>query len=171
MFLSVRELELKKVRFEETLAPGQLSFELEDVKQAGPLSAAGDVELISSSEEILVTGHLDVQMEGACDRCLEPMGLPVSFDFDLSYLPVDEAGGKPEAEIKSVDTGIAYYQGNGLELNDVLREQVLLSIPMQKLCREDCSGICPHCGQNRNLTKCACRVDAVDERWSALKNL
>ena len=171
MFLSVRELDLKKVRFEETLAPGQLNFELEDVKQAGPLSATGTVELIGSSEEILVAGHLDVSMTGACDRCLEPMSLPVAFDFDLSYLPVDDAGDKPEAEIKSVDTVIGYYQGNGLELNDVLREQVLLSIPMQKLCREDCLGICPHCGQNRNLAICACRVDAVDDRWEALKNL
>ena len=171
MFLSVRELEVKSVRFEKTLAPGVLSFELEDVKQAGPLTAAGTVELISSSEEIDVVGNLHVEMTGACDRCLEPLSLPVHCEFRLAYYPVDDAGDKPEAEIKSSEAEVAYYQGNGLELNDVLREQVLLSIPMQKLCREDCLGICPHCGQNRNLAICAYRVEAVDERWSALINL
>ncbi len=171
MFLSVRELEVKSVRFEQTLAPGVLSFELEDVKQAGPLTAAGTVELVSSSEEIDVAGNLKVEMTGVCDRCLEPISLPVECEFDLAYYPVDDAGDKSEAEIKSSETEVAYYHGNGLELEDVLREQVLLSIPMQKLCREDCLGICPHCGQNRNLATCACRVEAVDDRWSALKNL
>ncbi len=171
MFLSVRELEVNEVRFEETLAPGQLNFELEDVKQAGPLSAVGVVELVGGSEQILVSGRLQVEMTGCCDRCLEPLSLPVAIEFDLSYVPVDDAGVKPEAEIRVGDTEVGYYQGNGLELNDVLREQVLLSIPMQKLCREDCLGICPHCGQNRNTAICACRVDAVDDRWSALKNL
>ena len=171
MFLSVRELELKKVRFEETLAPGQLDFELEDVKQTGPLSAAGIAELVSGAEEILIAGALKVEMTGCCDRCLEPFSLPVSCEFDLSYVPADDAGGKPEAEIRTGDTEVGYYHGNGLELNDVLREQVLLSIPMQKLCREDCLGICPHCGQNRNTAICACRVEAVDDRWSALKDL
>ena len=171
VFLSVRELEVKTVRFEETLAPGRLDFELEDVKQAGPLSATGTAELVSAAEEILIAGRLHVEMTGHCDRCLEPLSLPVACEFDLSYLPVDEAGDKPEAEIRTGDTEIGYYQGNGLELNDVLREQLLLSIPMQKLCREDCLGICPHCGQNRNLAICACRVDAADDRWAALKDL
>jgi uncharacterized protein len=171
VFLSVRELEVNEVRFEETLASGRLNFELEDVKQAGPLAALGKVELVSGAEEILVVGRLTVEMTGACDRCLEPLSLPVDCVFDLAYIPAGDAGGKPEAEIKTNDTVIGYYHGNGLELNDVLREQVLLSIPMQKLCREDCLGICPHCGQNRNTAICACRVEAADDRWSALKNL
>ena len=171
MFLSVRELELKKVRFEETLDPGRLNFELEDVKQSGPLSATGTVELVTAAEEILIVGGLQVGMTGSCDRCLEPMSLPVACEFDLSYVPLEGAEGRPEAEIRPGDTAVGYYQGNGIELNDVLREQVLLSIPMQKLCREDCLGICPHCGQNRNLTNCACRVETVDDRWLALKNL
>ena len=171
MFLSVRELELTKVRFEETLAPGQLNFELEDVKQAGSLSAAGTAGLVTGSEEVQISGNLHVEMTGVCDRCLEPLSLPVASEFDLSYIPAGDAGGKPEAEIRTNETVVGYYHGNGLELNDVLREQVLLSIPMQKLCREDCLGICPHCGQNRNTAICACRVEAVDDRWSALKNL
>ena len=171
MFLSVRELELKQVRFEETLAPGRLDFELEDVKQGGPLTATGIAELVSGAEEILIAGDLKVEMTGCCDRCLEPLSLPVAIEFDLSYVPADDAGGKPEAEIRTGDTAVGYYHGNGLELNDVLREQVLLSIPMQKLCREDCLGICPHCGLNRNTAICGCRVEAADDRWAALKNL
>jgi uncharacterized protein len=66
---------------------------------------------------------------------------------------------------------VSYYEGDGLDLADVVREQVLLALPMQKLCRPDCQGICPVCGVNRNETTCQCKLQQVDERWAALKNL
>ena len=47
----------------------------------------------------------------------------------------------------------------------------LLSLPMQRICREDCQGICPICGQNRNLAECGCQVKTPDDRWAALRNL
>ena len=66
---------------------------------------------------------------------------------------------------------MGFYEGEGLELNDVLREFVLLTLPMQRLCKEDCVGICPVCGQNRNKQACQCQTAAVDDRWSALKEV
>jgi len=66
---------------------------------------------------------------------------------------------------------VGFYDGPGLELNDILQEQVLLALPLQRVCREDCQGICPICGQNRNETECDCRTQIRDERWSALRNL
>ena len=66
---------------------------------------------------------------------------------------------------------LARYEGDGLELNDVLREFVLLALPMQKLCNENCKGICPVCGQNRNQNECRCQNAADDNRWAALKEL
>jgi uncharacterized protein len=56
-------------------------------------------------------------------------------------------------------------------LNDILQEQVLLALPLQRVCRAECRGICPTCGQNRNETGCQCQEQKTDDRWSALKNL
>jgi len=69
------------------------------------------------------------------------------------------------------DTNIGFYEGHGLELADVVREQVMLWLPMRGLCREDCKGICPSCGVNRNAETCVCVETFVDPRWDALKKL
>ena len=74
-------------------------------------------------------------------------------------------------EIDEGETEIAFYEGGGVELKDILREFVLLAMPMQRVCREDCRGICPVCGQNRNLASCECEAKPEDDRWAALKKL
>ena len=58
-----------------------------------------------------------------------------------------------------------------MELEDILREQVLLLLPMQRVCREDCKGICPICGKDRNEAECHCKVQAADDRWKALLDI
>ena len=81
------------------------------------------------------------------------------------------AGYEEDVEIDEGESEVAFYEGGGVELKDILREFVLLSLPMQRICREDCRGICPVCGQNRNVAGCACEPKPVDDRWSALKKL
>ena len=66
---------------------------------------------------------------------------------------------------------MGFYQGEGVELNDVQREFILLTLPMQRVCRESCKGICPLCGQNRNQKECQCHAELSDDRWAALKTL
>src|SRR6185369_14814558 len=89
----------------------------------------------------------------------------------VSYEPRELASTEEEVELKENDTEVGYYEGNGLELAHVVREQVLLALPMQKLCREECQGICPVCGANRNETTCECKPPHLEERWAALKGL
>ena len=76
-----------------------------------------------------------------------------------------------EVSINQAETEISYYQGDGLLLEDVLREQVLLALPLRAVCREDCKGLCPHCGKNLNLEQCNCAEPLEDPRWSVLKDL
>ena len=76
-----------------------------------------------------------------------------------------------EAELDEDESEVGFYEGDGVELNDVLREYVLLALPMQRLCSEACKGICPDCGQNRNQNACQCAAKAGDDRWAALKQL
>jgi uncharacterized protein len=76
-----------------------------------------------------------------------------------------------EHAISTPETEIGYYENGGLALEDVLREQVLLSLPARTLCQPDCKGLCPRCGQNRNETACSCDSGPSDPRWEALAGL
>jgi len=172
MFLSVHEMELRKLSFQETLAPGAIRFLDRRLCQAGPLRVSGSAELLPNTRgDIRVHGHLEVQMEVECDRCLEVAGYPVTVDFDLYYEPVAAGPAVDEIALEPADSDVDFYEGDGLELEDVLREQILLALPMQALCSEDCKGICPVCGQNRNHVTCGCRTKAPDDRWAALRDL
>jgi len=171
VFFRVQQLELRPGRFDVELSPGEIEFFDPKLRQVSPLKASGKVELVLGSvSEIRVTGHLAVEMETDCDRCLDPARCSIDTDFELYYRPVSD-GYVEEIAIDDDESQMGFYEGDGLELNDVLREDVLLELPMQRVCREDCKGICPVCGQSRNQVSCDCQTVAADDRWAALKAL
>lgn len=172
MFFSIQDLERKRIHFDTAFAPGEIQFLEEHVRQSGPIAVNGTAELLNNTlGEIRVRGRLSGQMEGECDRCLEAATFPVDSSFDSYYRPAETAPEHEEVRIDEGEAEIAFYDGDGVRLEDVLREHILLQLPMQFVCSEACKGICPHCGQNLNKGTCDCRREMVDERWSALKNL
>lgn len=170
MFLSVKELELRKIGFDKIFEPGQIEFIDEGLEQGSRLHATGSAELLpESGGQLRVWGSYTVEMEAQCDRCLVRTRFPLEAEFDLYYRPAKDV---PEADEVKIDAGeaeIGFYE-DGLELEDILREQVLLALPMQRVCSEACKGICPGCGKNRNETACDCKPE-VGDRWAALRNL
>jgi uncharacterized protein len=172
MFLSVKEMELRKIRFDETLQPGQIEFISESLEQASPLHAVGSAELIAHSEgELRIQGRYTVELTAQCDRCLGTARFPLDAGFDLFYRPDSEIAREEEVEIDEGEAEIGFYEDGGIELEDILREQVLLALPMQRVCSDLCKGICPVCGKNRNETACDCKVETTNDRWGALRNL
>ena len=170
MFLSVRELELRKIGFDKVFEPGQIEFAGEDLEQGSPLHTTGSAELLpESGGQMRVWGSYTVEMVAQCDRCLARTRFPLQAAFDLYYRPASDVPEEEEVKIDAGEAEIGFYE-DGLELEDILREQVLLALPMQRVCTESCKGICPGCGKNRNETVCDCRP-AVDDRWGALRNL
>ena len=167
MFLDIHDLELHKIDFEECLPPGRMDCG-PGIRQVGELVVRGSAELLAG--EIHLCGSLQTVIERPCDRCLEPAPFPVDGDFELFYRPLSEGLGEEKALDES-EAEMGFYEGDGLELDDVLREFVLLTLPMQRVCSEDCKGICPECGKNRNQNECNCHAVAQDDRWAALKNL
>ena len=155
------------------LAVGEIEYLDPKLRQASVLKAGGKVELVAGAlGEIRVKGHVAVEMQAECDRCLEPARFPLDSDFELYYSPVANGYQEKtsvEVALEAGEAEMGFYEGEGLELNDVLREYVLLALPMQRLCSENCRGICPVCGQNRNQMECACRAAQMDDRWAALK--
>jgi uncharacterized protein len=177
MLLEIRELEAHAVDFDEQLAPGVIDFGPE-VRQSGKLAASGRAQLVREHHgkhklinDIRVAGDFSTRMELLCARCLEPISCEVAKKFDLLYRPQGSDAGKEELSVTVAEAEVGYYQGEGLLLEDVLREQVLLALPLKAICREDCHGLCPHCGKNLNLEQCNCTEPMEDPRWSALKDI
>lgn len=172
MYFSVKELEVRKVRFDADFPPGEIDFQDKNIKQATPLHAEGSAELLSNTlGEIRIKGKLSVQMEADCDRCLEALRIPLESDFDLFYRPAAHVSHAHEVAIDEAESEMGFYEGGGLELGEILREHILLSLPMQHVCSEACRGICPQCGKNRNQGDCRCEAKLADDRWSALQSM
>lgn len=177
MKIRIQDLEVRKLEFDERFQAGEIDFG-SDMRQLNELSTDGRAELIrehhggqATVDDIRIVGKLAVQVEVSCARCLEPVKIPVSRSFDLLYRPLQAEQRAEEVSIHEADTEIGFYSGEGMELEDALREQVLLAVPLKALCREDCKGLCPVCGANRNLQSCQCRESRPDPRWAALDGL
>ena len=173
MFITIQALEEKPLDFREEFRPQALDLG-PDVEQQTPLTSSGRAELVEEREgrrvirDIRVVGSLATRIAVKCARCLEPVPSELESSFDLLYRPRGIEGRGPETSISEGETEISFYSGEGLLLEDVLQEQVLLAVPLKALCREDCKGLCPGCGANRNRERCDCAPAAGDERWAAL---
>ena len=172
MLLSINELEERKLRFAETYQPGQIDFPGENLTQSGSLVAEGTAEMLLHTEgEIRILGKVATTLETECDRCLGNARFVIDAPFDLFYRPATSVAAEEEVAIDPGEAEMGFYELPGIELEDILREQVLLQLPMQRVCGPDCKGICALCGQNRNETSCACEVHLSDDRWQALKDI
>jgi len=112
-----------------------------------------------------VRGHLNLRTSGPCARCLADTPLNLDQELDLFFLPESKAMAEHDdeegAELQDRDLVVTFYKGDILDLAGVVREQILLAQPMKRLCREDCKGVCPTCGADRNLTSCGCPKEAI----------
>jgi uncharacterized protein len=176
MLFAIHDLELRKIEFAESFAPGAVNLG-EDVVQKSPLKAEGRAELLEEHhggkhvvKDIRVVGKFSTGVELRCARCVEPVNKELSGDFDLLYRPLTTVQREEEVALNEADSEIGYYQGEGITLEDVLKEQIFLALPMQTLCKEDCKGLCPQCGQNKNTTECGCAKPS-DPRWAALAGI
>jgi uncharacterized protein len=177
MLIEIRELEAHPMDFDEELPPESIDLG-PDWRQTGPLKSSGRAQLVEEHhgkrqliQDIRVIGKLKTRIETACARCLEPVLQDISRDFDLLYRPQGADAGQQETPITTAEAEVSYYQGEGVLLEEVLREQILLGAPLRAICREDCKGLCPTCGKNLNLEKCGCSQAVEDDRWNALKDI
>jgi uncharacterized protein len=173
----VTELERESIEFNLSLPAGAIDLGGE-AEQSGPLATDGIAEVIHEHRgpreivaDIRLKGHLSGSFEAPCARCVEPVQIPVSTTFDLLFRPAGVDATGSERAIHAPDMEIGYYENGSLLLEDVLREQVLLALPARTLCKPDCKGLCPRCGQNRNQIACSCDEGPNDPRWKALAEI
>src|SRR5713101_7617826 len=115
----------------------------------------GCVTHLRSGEDLLLTGTLHGELMGRCARCLEEYPLPLAREFTMVLTPLRTIG--REVELNQEELSASFYSGENIDLSALIQEQVLLALPSQPLCGEECRGLCPQCGANLNLEPCECR--------------
>lgn len=166
MLITREDLALRKITVDRTYPAGEFDDRGHMFRQIAPLQVQAIAELVNS--DIRIRGRLDTRLEMECDRCIAQMELAVSQDFDLFYRPVSAMAREEESEVAGGDLEVGFYPGEGVDLADLVREQVILSLPMKRICRPDCRGLCPVCGLNLNIKACECRQQEASSPFAAL---
>ena len=166
MLITREELALHPVRVEKTFEARELDYQSNDFRQIESLDIKALAEFVGG--EIHVRGQLRTRLESECDRCAVRFDFPAECSFDLYYRPVSSIARNEEIEISNDELDVGFYQGEGVDLQDLIREQVLLSLPMKLLCRDECLGLCPACGVNKNLVTCQCELSQHDSPFAGL---
>ena len=153
----------------KTFQPAEAGNEGEAYRVVQPVVL--DFDLHKDKDRFRIKGTVRTELELPCSRCLEPYHLPVDAALDVRYLPASELSSDDEREVAEEDVDISYYTDDQIDLIELLREQFYLALPMKPLCREDCRGLCPQCGVNRNTGTCECEPGWEDPRLAPLKGL
>ena len=169
-------MQLELTRYRQPLNSFARTFQPEEVADAGdPYRIVKPVDLASEihkdKDKFRLVGRVQTQLELACSRCVEPFGLAVDAPFDLRYLPATEASAEVDREIEENDLETSYYQDDQIDVNELMREQFYLVLPMKPLCQEGCRGLCVQCGTNLNVAPCECAPAWEDPRLAPLKGL
>lgn len=146
----------------------------------GPLHV--DARLDKIERRVRVDAHGKAELTVPCGRCLAPVAVDLPLDFELTLVPEDEYGAEPQGEREEHGGRVAgsfdaeqaeedVYSGKVIDLDPLIREQLVLSLPAYPVCREDCKGLCPVCGGNLNERECGCDRHVPDPRWAGLKNI
>ncbi|HEU4594120.1 MAG TPA: DUF177 domain-containing protein [Pyrinomonadaceae bacterium] len=156
--------------FAHTYAPGELSLEDENVRLIGEASVEGRAS--RKRDEVKVKGIIRGAVEVACDRCLKPVAGALEVEFDAAFIPKERAASASEnVELQEEDLAVSFYEGEAVNIDELVREQILLALPTRQLCREECLGLCPTCGKDLNAEQCSCQQGETDPRWAALADL
>ena len=167
MRIEVENLRERAEAFSHSYAPGEVEIEDEGARLVAPAEVRGDASL--KGEEVRVRGKIVTEVELLCDRCAAPSRAPLEVEFDTRFIPQSKAAVETDnVRLLTEDLGLAAYEGDAVDLDELVREQILLALPSRTLCREDCKGLCQKCGADLNAGQCSCEQGETDPRWAAL---
>lgn len=148
----------------ETLEVNELISGRRDIRGIGPL----DVDLTAKAEsedQIGVRGTLTAELDAICSRCLTPHSETIVIPFN-EHFQLTESAGLPADD----EDDVIYITADHVDLKPYVEEAVIVHLPYAPLCKEDCKGLCPTCGVNRNETECGCSNERIDPRLAGLKD-
>ena len=168
MRIEVENLSEQGRPFEQTYAPGDLPLDDEFARLVADARVWG--RATRKRDEVHVRGQIQTSVELRCDRCLAPAPVPVNVEFAALFGQAAEASAEAK-ELQGEDLDFSVYEGDAIDLDEIVREQILLALPTRQLCREECKGLCQTCRADLNTQTCECQPGDTDPRWAALKEL
>lgn len=170
MRIEVENLTAAGSPFEHTYRAEEVELEEEGARLVSDAAVRGSAS--RKGEQIRLRGEIRTEVELLCDRCLAAAHTPLSVEFDTSFIPQEVEAGKEESvELLPEDLGLSAYEGDAIDLDELVREQILLALPSRHLCGEECKGLCQKCGADLNAGHCSCEQGEADPRWAALADL
>jgi len=124
------------------------------------------IVLVKLNDQLILTASTDFKMKYDCDRCGCEYKSALTSDYKMVYLMNEE----PE-ETDSINISYLSKEADKIDLTNDVREFATLSVPMKKLCKDECKGLCPKCGTDLNKEQCNCKDDETDPRWKPLIDL
>ena len=169
MQLQLEQVRLKPCRWEETRSIPAERLESPEVSELSEVVWSGEISYAAPGFRL--SGRIAYEQTVSCMRCLKPVVEAVENEVELIIF-LEKADTSPgEHELGASDLGVMFLDSEVLELDDVLFEQLELNVPMSTVCRQDCLGLCPVCGADRNLQECECDRSDTDPRWAQLKQI
>ena len=149
----------------------EVSDEVDIVGDGNYREVRGKVRLLRTHRGILVRAELNTEIELTCSRCLGSFHSPVTLKIEEEYISVvDIVSGTPLPAPEEPGAFVV-DEHHVIDLTEAIRQYALLAVPMKPLCKENCAGLCPVCGNNLNQESCRCSEPVTDPRWSELSKL
>lgn len=169
MKIDISSIEQEPVTFDERLTVE--ADRLDSEVLTSPVEVCLDGEARPHGGSVTVFGRFRATSQLVCSRCLESVPWTVDERYSVEYRRLPTTAQEEEVGLEEDDLDVVFLESEEFDLIDLAAEQILLAMPMRILCDENCAGLCPTCGANRNGEKsCDCPPD-IDPRWRALEGL
>ena len=155
--------------FEFSLEAQKIDLDSDEVKLKNEVKVKGTLTKHIAQTDI--EGNISAETEIECTRCLQAIEQNLEIPFEAAFVTAENYTQAKEVELNDADLDVSVFEGDKIDLTELVREQILLNLPEQVFCKEDCKGLCEKCGANRNLIDCNCIEKEVDPRWKGLKDL
>ncbi|HEX8141686.1 MAG TPA: DUF177 domain-containing protein [Pyrinomonadaceae bacterium] len=169
MRIELDKLEGKSSALAHAYEAGEIVLDEENARLTEAPQING--RITREGQEVRLAGTITARAEVDCDRCLKSVSVPIETRFDVNYVPATAYYVDETAELKEDDLSLSVFDGEVIDVDELVREQVLLAMPPRMLCVDECKGLCPVCGADKNSENCACQSSETDPRWAGLARL
>lgn len=169
MRIELASLENGKGAFAHAYGSNELVLKDERVSLLEAPAVSGGIR--QKGGRVHVGGRLTARAQLECDRCLKLVELPIDSSFKREYVTTEDYQAQQDLELTKEDLDLSVFDGEAIDIDELVTEELLLAVPDHVLCVESCKGMCAVCGVNKNLTECGCETREVDPRWTGLKKL
>lgn len=168
--INVDEISEEGLGIKISESPAFFDFDVEDVSWRGPVEWTGDLQRFG--RDVICRGTARTGVVQSCSRCLRDVNIDLEVETTFTFVPESPRElQEEEIEVESQDPDFYYYQEGRLNLRNPVRDSLIMALPLQPVCREDCKGLCSSCGADLNEGACDCSQETYDPRWEALTQL